>query len=126
MPSSAEAPFWALSSLGGDRSISDEREPLRSAGADRYIDRDLFASGAELRKRVAGFAAFGTNVALEVAPFVDAGRVFANLGSNPLRRLHTAAGLGVRGVASPYVVGYVDVGAGDGRPVVFSGINYPF
>jgi hypothetical protein len=126
MPSSAEAPFWALSSLGGDRSISDEREPLRSAGADRYIDRDLFASGAELRKRVAGFAAFGTNVALEVAPFVDAGRVFANLGTNPLRRLHTAAGLGVRGVASPYVVGYVDVGAGDGRPVVFSGINYPF
>ncbi len=126
MPSAAEAPFWALSSLGGDRSVTDEREPLRSAGADRYIDRNLFASGAELRTRVAGFEAFGTHVGLELAPFVDAGRVFANLGTNPLRHLHTAAGLGVRGVASPYVVGYVDVGTGDGRPAVFSGINYPF
>jgi hypothetical protein len=27
--------------------------------------------------------------------------VFANLGTNPLRRLHTAAGLGVREVAAP-------------------------
>lgn len=126
MPSAREAPFWALSSLGGDRSVVDEREPLRSAGADRYIDRNLFASGAELRTRVAGFEAFGTHVGLELAPFVDTGRVFANLGTNPLRHLHTAAGLGVRGVASPYIVGYVDVGAGDGGPAVFSGINYPF
>jgi len=126
LPSAREAPFWVLSSLGGDRSVADEREPLRSAGTDRYIDRNLFASGAELRTRVAGFEAFGTHVGLELAPFIDTGRVFANLGTNPLRHLHTAAGLGVRGVASPYVVGYVDVGAGDGGPTVFSGISYPF
>ena len=41
-------------------------------------------------------------------------------------RLHTALGLGVRAVASPFVVGYVDVGYGSGRTAVFSGINYPF
>jgi outer membrane protein assembly factor BamA len=126
MPSANNAPFWALSSLGGDRSITDEREPLRDDGADRFIDRNMFASGAELRTRVTGFDAFGTHVSLEIAPFIDTGKVFASAGTSPLTQLHTAAGFGVRGVASPFVVGYVDIGYGHGQPAVFSGINYPF
>jgi hypothetical protein len=126
MPSAADAPFWALSSLGGDRSVTDEREPLRSAVSDRYIDRNLFASGAEVRARVAGFNAFGTHVSLELSPFVDTGKVFSSLGTSPLTHLHAAGGLGVRGVASPSVVGYVDVGFGQDGAAVFSGINYPF
>ena len=126
MPSAREAPFWALSSLGGDRSIVNGREPLRSDGADRYVDENLLAIGAELRTRVAGFDAFGTRVGLEVAPFIDAGKVFSNGPGNALSEMHTALGLGVRGIASPYVVGYVDVGYGRGRGVAFSGINYAF
>jgi len=126
MPSAADAPFWALSSLGGDRSVTDEREPLRSAVSDRYIDRNLFAGGAELRTRVAGFDAFGTRVGLELGPFVDTGKVFSTLGTSPLTHVHAAGGLAVRGVASPFVVGYVDVGFGQDGAAVFSGINYPF
>jgi Omp85 superfamily domain len=126
MPSAAEAPFWALSSLGGDRSEINGREPLRSDGADRYVDENLIALGAELRSRVAGFDAFGTRVSLELAPFIDAGKVFSNGPGNALSEMHTAGGVGFRGVASPYVVGYVDVGYGRGRAVLFSGINYPF
>jgi Omp85 superfamily domain len=126
MPAAGNAPFWALSSLGGESSVTDEREPLRNDGPDRYIDRNLFASGAELRTRVAAFNAFGTAVGLELAPFLDAGKVFATTGTSPVTQLHTAAGLGVRGVASPFIVGYVDVGYGHGRAAVFSGINYPF
>jgi len=126
MTSAGGAPFWALSSLGGDRSIPGEYEPLRSEGADRWVDRDLLALGAELRKRVAGFDAFGTRVNLELAPFVDAGRVFSDSDSSLGGHMHRAIGLGVRGVASPYVVGYVDFGYGQGRGAVFSGINYPF
>jgi outer membrane protein assembly factor BamA len=126
MPAAGDAPFWALSSLGGDRSITDEREPLRSDGANRYVDRNLFASGAELRQRVANFAAFGTRVSLEVTPFVDAGKVFAAMGTSPVSQLHAAGGVGVRGTASPFVVGYVDVGFGHDGTAVFSGINYPF
>jgi outer membrane protein assembly factor BamA len=126
MPSAAEAPFWALSSLGGDRSVTNGREPLRSDGANRYVDENLIATGAELRTRVAGFDAFGTRVSLELAPFVDAGKVFSNGPGSALSDMHTAAGVGVRGVASPYVIGYVDVGYGRGKAVVFSGINYPF
>ncbi|HTL91863.1 MAG TPA: BamA/TamA family outer membrane protein, partial [Steroidobacteraceae bacterium] len=49
MPSAAEAPFWALSSLGGDRSVTNGREPIRSDGANRYVDENLIATGAELR-----------------------------------------------------------------------------
>ena len=126
MPSAAEAPFWALSSLGGDRSVPNGREPLRSEVANRYVDANLFATGAELRTRVAGIDAFGTHVSLEVAPFIDTGKVFTNSPNNLLSELHTALGVGMRGVASPYVVGYVDVGFGGGKAVVFSGINYPF
>jgi hypothetical protein len=126
MPSAARAPFWALSSLGGDRSVTGDREPLRADGADRYIDRNMFAGGVELRTRVATFNAFATRVSLELAPFVDAGKVFSNFGTSPVSRLHSAPGLGVRGLASPYVVGYVDIGFGHNRTAVFSGIDYPF
>ena len=126
MPSAAEAPFWALSSLGGDRSVPNGQEPLRSDGADRYVDENIVATGAEVRTRVAGFDAFGTRVSLELAPFIDAGKVFSNGPGSVLSDMHTAAGIGVRGVASPYVVGYVDVGYGRGKVEVFTGINYPF
>ncbi len=126
MTSAGSAPFWALSSLGGDRSIPGECEPLRSEGADRFVDRDLLAGGVELRKPVLGFDAFGTRVSLELAPFVDAGKVFSDSDSSLGAHLHRAIGLGVRGLASPYVVGYVDFGYGQGRGAVFSGINYPF
>jgi len=126
MPSAAEAPFWALSSLGGDRSVPNGQEPLRSDGADRYVDENIVATGAEVRTRVAGFDAFGTRVSLELAPFIDAGKVFSNGPGSVLSDMHTAAGIGVRGVASPYVVGYVDVGYGRGKAEVFTGINYPF
>lgn len=126
MTSAGSAPFWALSSLGGDRSIPGEYEPLRSEGPDRWVDRDLLAGGVELRKRVTGFDAFGTRVSLELTPFVDAGRVFSDSDSSLGGHLHRAIGLGVRGVAAPHVVGYVDFGYGQGRGAVFSGIDYPF
>jgi hypothetical protein len=32
----------------------------------------------------------------------------------------------VRGVASPFIVGYVDFGLARGKVAVFSGIDYPF
>jgi hypothetical protein len=126
MPSYGEAPFWALSSLGGDRSVTNAREPLRSEGMDRYVDANLFATGLEVRTRVAGFDAFGTHVGLEVSPFIDAGKVFSNGRPDLVSEMHTALGVGMRGVASPYVVGYVDFGYGRGRAAIFSGINYPF
>ena len=118
--------FWALSGPGGDSSVTAEREPLRGYGDDRYIDRNLFASAVEVRKRVMAFNAFDTRLSLELAASLDAGKDFAALGASPLSHLHAAAGFGVRGVASPFVVGYVDIGFAHGNAAVFRGITYPF
>jgi surface antigen Omp85-like protein len=126
MPSAGNAPFWALSILGGDRSVIAEREPLRGYGADRFIDRNMFATGMELRMTVVNLNAFGTRMSVEVAPFLDAGKVFAALGTSPFSNLHATPGFGVRGVANPFVVGYLDFGFARGKVAVFSGIDYPF
>ncbi|HEX4597914.1 MAG TPA: BamA/TamA family outer membrane protein [Burkholderiaceae bacterium] len=126
MPSNDHAPFWALSSVGGDQSVTGERQPLRAFAQDRFIDRDSFAAGAELRTRVTQFKAYSTTVSVELAPFIDLGKVFARNSENPLLHLHNGGGMGFRAVASPFIVGYLDVGFGPEGPAVFTGINYPF
>jgi len=62
----------------------------------------------------------------EQAPFVDVGRVFDRPSTVPLPRLHSVAGLGIRGLACTFVVGYFDVGYGSEGVTVFTGIDYPF
>ena len=126
LPAGRDAPFWVLSSLGGDRSVLSEREPLRAYGEDRYIDRNMFATGVELRTRLLNLHVFGTNLSLEAAPYLDAGQVFADPGHSPVSDLHVAGGVGIRGVASPFIVGYVDIGYGPDGAAVFTGLDYPF
>lgn len=126
MPHAQNAPFWALSSLGGDRSDIGGAQPLRAFGPARFIDRNSLAASLEYRQRVVSFDAFATRIDIQLTPFVDVGRVYANAGTDPLAHLHHAVGIGIRGVASPFVVGYVDVGFGSEGTAVFSGINYPF
>src|SRR3989440_7118621 len=46
MPAAGNAPFWALSSLGGDRRVTAQRAPPRGHGADRLLDRNMFAARA--------------------------------------------------------------------------------
>ena len=58
--------------------------------------------------------------------FVDLGRVFSRTSTNPLDHLHPVVGVGFRGIARPFVVGYVDVGYGREGAAVFTGLNYPF
>ena len=126
LPGGRRVPFWAMSRLGGDRSLLGYRQPLRSDGDGRFIDHNLFAVNIELRTRVLSLDLFTTKVTLELAPFVDVGRVSHNLGDNLFRHLHAAGGLGFRGIAEPFIVGYVDIGYGGNGVSVFSGLNYPF
>jgi outer membrane protein assembly factor BamA len=120
------APFWALSTLGGETSDVGGEQTLRGFGAGRFTDRDACSTSVELRHNVFSFDAVSTRVDIEVAPFVDAGRVFSSAGTFPLSHLHTVGGVGFRGIAKPFVVGYVDVGYGSEGAAVFTGINYPF
>jgi hypothetical protein len=126
MPVGNSAPFWSLSRLGGDRSDLGGRQPLRGFGDSRFVDNNLFVTNIELRTRVFGLDIFGTRATLELAPFVEVGRVFHQLNTNPFSSLHPVGGLGFRGIAEPFVVGYVDVGFGGKGAAVFSGIDYPF
>jgi hypothetical protein len=126
LPAAHEPSFWMLSSLGGDRSNIGGSEALRAFGPGRYYDRNSFSASAEVRQRVFNINAITTNVEIELAPFVDVGRVFGRNGTFPVSSLHKAGGLGFRGLARPFVVGYVDIGYGSDGAAVFTGIDYPF
>jgi Omp85 superfamily domain len=126
MPGGQQTPFWALSRLGGDRSDLGGRQPLRGFGDSRFVDHNLFVTNLELRTRVFSLDLFGTQATLELAPFVELGRVFHALNATPFTHLHPVGGLGFRGIAAPFVVGYVDVGYGGEGTTIFSGIDYPF
>jgi hypothetical protein len=123
-PSAQQLPFWAYSSLGGDRDFVGGEQMLRGFGAGRYYDRNSFAASIEYRRTVYGFNAATSHVDIEATPFIDVGDVFA--GSNPARHLHKVIGMGFRGIARPFIVGYVDIGYGAEGVATFTGIDYPF
>jgi hypothetical protein len=121
-----DAPFWALSTIGGGQSVIDGQQPLRGFGFGRFYDQDAFSTTLELRRKLFTFNAVTTNLDIEIAPFVDLGHVFARTNANPVEQLHQVYGVGFRGIARPFVVGYVDIGYGSEGAAVFTGLNYPF
>ena len=125
-PSAHRVPFWALSSIGGDESVTGGSQTLRGYGTSRFYDRNSFSANVELRERVLSLDAFSTHIELQVAPFIDTGRVFHNSTTWPITHLHNVFGVGFRGIAPPSVVGYVDIGKGHEGIAVFTGIGYPF
>jgi hypothetical protein len=126
MPSGNEAPFWARGRLGGDPSFLYDQQTLRGFGAGRYVDNNLSVGNLELRTRVLELTVMNTPGILELAPFFEAGRVFHEMSGDPFEALHPVGGIGFRGIAEPFVVGFVDVGWGGEGAAVFAGINYPF
>jgi hypothetical protein len=125
-PSGNEMPFWSMARLGGQESLLTDQQTLRGYGAGRYVDNCSAVANAEVRTRVWDHDIFGTHGVLEIAPFLDIGRVAHNIGFDPFADVHTVGGVGFRGIAEPFVVGFVDVGYGGEGVAVFSGINYPF
>ncbi len=126
LPGAHQVPFWALSSLGGGESQIGGGQQLRGYGEGRFYDRNSFAGNIELRRTVLSFDAVSTRIDVELAPFVDVGRVFSGTMTVPLSHLHHVIGMGFRGIARPFVVGKVDVGYGTEGIAIFTGLNYPF
>lgn len=126
LPSGQKVPFFDLSNIGGGESDIGGQQLLRGFGQGRFVDRNSFDSTIEIRHRVLSFDAAASHVDIEVAPFLDMGRVSAHTTANPISGLHKVVGLGVRGIARPSVVGYVDMGYGTEGLTIFTGINYPF
>jgi len=126
MPAGAEPPFWAMARLGGEDSLLTDQQTLRGYGTGRFVDNDLSVANVELRTRVYDMDIFDTHGIIELAPFLEAGKVFHTMRDDPVMRIHPVGGVGVRGIAEPFVVGYVDIGVGGEGATIFSGINYPF
>ncbi|MGH7985317.1 MAG: BamA/TamA family outer membrane protein [Candidatus Binataceae bacterium] len=126
MPSGNEAPFWDMGRLGGEESLLYDQQTLRGYGAGRFIDNNLGVANFEVRTRIFETTIFNTHGILELAPFLDIGRVWHSMAQNPFEDPHTVGGIGFRGIAEPFVVGYVDIGEGGEGLAIFSGINYPF
>ena len=125
MPTFRNAPFWALSSIGGDTSEVAGVLPLRGYGTSRFYDRNAICANLELRERAYSFHTGGSVVDLELAPFVDVAQVFGQ-SDLAFAQLHAVGGIGIRAIARPTVVAYLDIGRGSEGTAVYTGINYPF
>jgi len=118
-----QAPFYDRNALGGESS-------LRGFGSNRYTDNDYFFARGELRSNVwePQFLTerFKVRGHIEVAPFVDVGRVFASSRTFPLEDLHVAGGTVFRAIVPPQLVSYVALGTTGSGIAAFTGIDYPF
>jgi outer membrane protein assembly factor BamA len=127
MPAGNEAPFWALARLGGESSdFFVDRSTQRGWGTARFTDNNIIGFNAELRTKIFSTQLFDTKGTAELAPFFDMGKVSHDVADNPFIQYHPAGGIGLRAIAEPFVVGYLDLGyAGQGLSI-FTGIDYPF
>ncbi len=92
LPSGHEIPFFDLGSIGGGESDIGGEQLLRGFGQGRFVDRDSSDATIELRHRAFGFDAAASHVDIEVAPFLDMGRVFSRTGADPFSDLHKVVG----------------------------------
>jgi outer membrane protein assembly factor BamA len=115
-------PFYEQPTLGGENT-------LRAFGRSRYVDS--FAVLLNIEERIPLFtqSIFGHSIGVELAPFLDAGRVgdsHVHVSDLLFKDVQVDPGLGIRLLAKPSVVGRLDVGYGRDGLNVFVGLDYPF
>lgn len=115
-------PFYEQPALGGE-------DTLRAFGYNRFIGSWAVLINLEERVRLLDKTIFDHDIGLELAPFVDIGRV-GRTGVDATRLLFTNVqvnpGIGLRLLALPSVVGRFDVAYGEDGMNAFVGLDYPF
>ena len=113
-------PFYELTQLGGKTTI-------RGYGQGRFVDQNGFVVNFEERINVLEYNIAGVDQILQLAGFIDAGRVFADGEAFTLKDTKIAAGAAVRLVVpDSELVASIDVGVSDEGPAVFVDLDYPF
>ncbi len=112
-------PFYERPTLGGETT-------LRGFGHSRFIDDTALLINFEERIPITQLKAFDYRIDLEVAPFLDIGRVMSGLSTRHLQKLQVNPGIGLRILARPNVVGRLDVAYGRDGANLFVGLDYPF
>ena len=112
-------PFYEQPTLGGETT-------LRAFGQSRFIQDTALLVSFEERIRVGHKEIADYNIDVEVAPFLDVGRVMSKVTLRQLSDPQVNPGVGFRAIAQPHVVGRLDVAYGKDGPTVFVGLDYPF
>ncbi|TLY38749.1 MAG: hypothetical protein E6K60_00170 [Nitrospirae bacterium] len=112
-------PFYERPTLGGENT-------LRGFGTNRFIDDIAVLVNFEERIRVMRKRIFDNTIELEIAPFLDIGRVTDNFAGDRLRHIEYNPGMGFRFLARPNVAARVDAAHGRDGMNVFVGLDYPF
>ena len=112
-------PFYETPMLGGETT-------LRGFGQSRFLDENALLVNFEERIPALEKRIFDHLISLEVAPFVDIGRVYDTFGTKSFTSLQVNPGAGLRMLARPNVVGRLDVAYGRDGMNVFVGLDYPF
>jgi outer membrane protein assembly factor BamA len=112
-------PFYERSTLGGD-------DTLRNFGAQRFIDDHSILFNIEERIDLLKTTIFGIVAEWELAPFLDVGKVFSDLGKNFWENYQANPGVGFRALVRPNVVGRFDFGFGPEGATTFVGLGFPF
>ncbi len=112
-------PFFERPTLGGENT-------LRAFGQSRFIEDTALLVNFEERIRAGRRDFAGYQIDLEVAPFLDVGRVMNKFNFHKLSAPQVNPGVGLRVIAQPHVVGRLDFAYGKDGANVFVGLDYPF
>ncbi len=115
----SSTPFEVLPTLGGV-------DTLRGFGENRFYGDARLLFNAEVRASVFRRRIFGVNAELQVAPFVDVGKVFDSWEQFLDNRMEVTPGVGFRGLAPPSVVGHIEFAYSREGPAIYVGLDYPF
>lgn len=114
-----EIPFFERSSLGGQNT-------LRGYGVGRFVDNHALVFNFEERIQLFHLKVFGTVAEVEMAPFLDVGKVTNTFRFRAFSQYEANPGIGFRAIARPNVVGRVDFATGNEGSTVFAGLDFPF
>ena len=112
-------PFYERPTLGGENT-------LRAFGLSRYIDDTAVLINFENRIEAFEKRILDHTIKLEIAPFLDIGRVASRFDGDWFKQLQYNPGVGIRVMAKPHVVGRIDVAYGRDGGNAFVGLDYPF
>ena len=115
-----QIPFFELTQLGG-------KSTIRGYGQGRFVDQNGYAINFEERWNAIEHEIAGVEIVVQLAGFIDAGRVFAEGERFKFKDTKIAAGGAVRVVVpDSELVASIDMGFSDEGSAVFVGLDYPF
>jgi hypothetical protein len=114
-------PFYERPTLGGENT-------LRAFGQNRFISNTAMLINLEERIRLKEVHIMDYALDIQVAPFLDVGRVQQQSPGDKFNLKHWQVnpGMGLRMIAKPHIVGRADFAVGHDGFNAFVGIDYPF